>query len=548
MKKLLIVFIFLLGFMFMPLVHAEEIPREGVTYFLEYPDGTEDVKEDYDEAIAASEEEKLIFSGETDENGQVVLEDIASEGTLRVVQEVPNGYSTDEREVIINLEESKKVEFKITKGLINPKTGFSILKILLVLAILMICTVLTNKNKKTLLVLPLLLLAGLVNVKADSDDLVINVKDNLGRAQKGVTVKVYAKPTIDAAPAIKLDANGGRFGDGSTLLYVRIPHNECTQTEFNRLFDDDFYVTLSVLLAFKENNYYVRVESPSELNMDTCSNGDIFKLIWDEVPAGTKLYNFYGNGGFATIKGKVFDKISYYNYGSNIGYYQLFYYMKKGNEKFVGFSENSSCETLINNSYSLNENESTYNLYMCWDSHPDGIYVNETIFTGTYEACYQNILSFSQYRNDSFYIEAYDMQDYLQERISKQYDFIFKNIAGSQIYFSKLYKKIASEDSENDSYEDVNKLEIVRDGQTVFSVSSNEISEILSEVPTEEIDRTFYINNAEKATQLKSLISGLSEYGCIPAETSEHSQMQVPSFIPNESFSNNRFGILPIFN
>ena len=370
MKKLIIVFIFLLGFMFMPNVYAEEIPREGVTYFLQYPDGTEDVKEDYDEAIATAEEEKLIFTGQTDENGQVVLENVSSEGTLRVVQEVPNGYSTDEREVIINLQESKKVEFKITHGLINPKTGFSVLAILLILGLVIGGTALTKKNKKVLLVLPLLLVAGLVNVKADSDNLVIDVKDNLGRAQSGVTVKIYAKPKIDAAPAIKFDANGGHFFDGETLMYIRIPHNNCTSEEYREYMytNRDLYNYIDINISYAHREGYdidYDVDEPQ-----TFSNGTTIKLLWIQN-SDARLVSIHGNGGYYDFYGKKLDVVNLYK-----SMYSNMILNEFGHDNlyFAGTSEQPTCSNKV---FSIDYNNIPDNIYICWSDRPPTLYYND---------------------------------------------------------------------------------------------------------------------------------------------------------------------------
>ena len=486
MKKLLIVFIFLLGFTFMPIVNAEEIPREGVTYFLEYPDGSEDIIEDYDEAIAAAEEEKLIFTGQTDENGQVVLENVASEGTLRVVQEVPNGYSTDSREVIINLEESKKVEFKITKGLINPKTGFSILKILLVLAILMICTVLTNKNKKTLLVLPLLLLAGLVNVKADSDNLVIDVKDNLGRAQSGITVKVYAKAKIDAAPAVKYDANGGHFFDGKTEMYVRIPNNGCDAGDFWDSLDENTYNYLedNIFGAYRERYYPDGTDEPT-----TLTNGIVIKVVWYQN-SNAQLITIHGNGGYLDFYGEKLNNVVIYNRNNNAevpnvrlsndseeaiparrSYYQMdpydiaMYFINAGKYN-IGLDLVSSCSNY--NQYGIIKNDDIYlqimpnDIYACWHEKPDGIYVNGEAYVASPDNCFYE--RFLNYGEIDFY--------------SRNYDVMIGNIY-SDDSSNPPYVRVAQTVSETS-------LNIVYHGETVVSMNSNDFT-------TDTIEMQYYI-------------------------------------------------------
>jgi hypothetical protein len=55
-KKLIIILIFLIGIIYMPIVNAEELPREGVTYFITYPNGEETVTNNYDEAMSFKKE------------------------------------------------------------------------------------------------------------------------------------------------------------------------------------------------------------------------------------------------------------------------------------------------------------------------------------------------------------------------------------------------------------------------------------------------------------------------------------------------------------
>ena len=523
MKKLLIIFIFLLGFMFMPLVHAEEIPREGVTYFLEYPDGTEDVKETYDEAMVAVEEEKLIFTGQTDSNGQVVLEDIASEGTLRVVQEVPNGYSTDEREVIINLQENKKVEFKNTKGLINPKTGFSILKILLVLAVVITCTIITKKNKKALLVLPLLLLAGLVKVDADSDDLVIDVKDNLGRAQSGVTVKVYAKPTIDAAPAIKYNANGGEFPDGSEIIYVRIPYDGCTLYDFYSNMHssiDNFRLLVTIFAPFKEG-YVVDYDSSNE-EPDNLHNGYEYVYQWAAIEVGQQVYTLYLNGGGFKVKGREVNSFKTPNMEIFIDFFEDFledsFYVLDQQKKLIGYSFDSSCTNMYYQEYEMSFYSQEHgtiptNTYLCWSEHPDGLYVNDAVFVGKYERCFNSLSTNSSFvfrPTTKFSLSTRDITSNQNSISENLFRIVFSSINGSEKHFSSLNKEINTVSESNTFEEDIYKMEFVHNGQVVFSASEDDIEK----VSPQNGDAYFYISNSEKNEQLNQVFAALGGIGC----------------------------------
>ena len=506
MKKIYLLLILLLACVFIPNVYAEEIPREGVTYFLEYPDGTEDVIEDYDEAIAAAEEEKLIFTGQTDENGQVVLEDIASEGTLRVVQEVPNGYSTDEREVIINLEENKKVEFKITKGLINPKTGFSILKILLVLAVVITCTILTRKNKKILLALPLLLVVGLVNVKADNDNLVIDVKDNLGRAQSGVTVKVYAKAKIEAAPAIKYDANGGHFQDGTIVMYVRIPYNDCTRTEYyNYYYENDIakyiYIDINIETAYRDGYYRAGAPTPEVL-----SNGTIVTLEWQEDPSAELCTLHVGEKTMTTFPDGTKCATPYREniimYKNNIILEMPASFADEhGQIKYaVGVDTNENCSNY--NSYGLIENfnniDNIYSnmpndLYVCWYDKPDGLYVNDILIPGNTDNCFEDSNHSNTFNGIYFRLPSknFFMEGILLYSLFDDYSGItypYSNNGGGE-FCANCAPKMATANNGimgvdnqsiispiTDETGELNKFEIVYHGNTVISFNANDFS------------------------------------------------------------------------
>ena len=528
MKKLLIVFILLLGFMFMPNAYAAEIPREGVTYFLEYPDGSEDVKEDYDEAIAAAEEEKLIFTGQTDENGQVVLENIASEGTLRVVQEVPNGYSTDEREVIINLEESKKVEFRNTSGLLNPKTGFSILTILLVLGLVVGGTALTKKNKKALLVLPLLLLAGLVNVKADSDDLVIDVKDSLGRAQSGVTVKVYAKAKIEAAPAIKFDANGGHFFDGKTEMYVRIPSNGCDIDDLWDSLDENTSRYLSENLggAYR-NGYYI--DSKSSNIPETLTNGAVINALWSQ-DSSVQLMTIHGNGGYYDFYGEklnsivIYKKVSSLPPGSLRGGitneespmlrpiapgYMAMSFVNDGKYN-IGIDATSSCN--IYNQYGIIKDTDSYydmldgnDVYVCWHDKPDGIYVGDEAYVGNTDTCYYQ----SNPDVSSNSVNLRDKNGYFI--IDIEYPYNNSNIA----FLSMDYTQ------SEPTFKTINTFEIVENGNSIVSLTKTDLSIYISSdtgggsAKSGEIEeKYYYISNSSKNNTYNNYMQNLID-SCI---------------------------------
>ena len=247
MKKYLkVLFVFILGIMFIPMVHAQNLPQKGVTYFLSYPHGEEYATVNYNEA--ANPTERLIYSGVTDQNGNIQLCDWAREGNIRIVQHVPDGYTTNEREIKLDLSKTSSATFTNYKGIVNPTTGRTLLFVVVIVGVIAI-TVVSRKNKKTIsnnIVLPVIAGALLfTSVKAITCPC-ITVKDGQGKPLVGVQVDIYATPIeVDAAPAIKFDANGGTFFDGTTEMYVRIPSSPCTFDEFRDFISDEEFGVIS---------------------------------------------------------------------------------------------------------------------------------------------------------------------------------------------------------------------------------------------------------------------------------------------------------------
>lgn len=102
-----------------------EIPTEGVTYTLTYPDGSVITENEsgepltYDDVTRLMKEEnwKLLASGlVSDENGEAALPATWEKGTIKIIEtKVPEGYTQGEvSEVIAELENG-------TATLINPK-------------------------------------------------------------------------------------------------------------------------------------------------------------------------------------------------------------------------------------------------------------------------------------------------------------------------------------------------------------------------------------------------------------------------------------------
>lgn len=74
------------------------------TYTLTYPDGSVVTTTDKAEAEQLEGEWKLLYSGETDADGNIVLEGWAESGEIKVVEtEVPEGYTAETTETITDL-------------------------------------------------------------------------------------------------------------------------------------------------------------------------------------------------------------------------------------------------------------------------------------------------------------------------------------------------------------------------------------------------------------------------------------------------------------
>ena len=490
-KRMILIFVFLLCCMFMPIVHAEEIPREGVTYFLQYPDGSEDVKESYDEAIAAAEEEKVIFDGTTDYNGQVTIENIGDTGEVRIVQTVPDGYSTKDEEIKVNLSQKKEVQMtdtlKIINVVTNPKTGMSFILFIFVIG-LVILTIKVNKNKKILTVIPLIIAVSLFcNVKAENDDFTVTVKDNLGNGIANVPIKVFAKPVIDAAPAIKFDANGGHFFDGKNLMYVRIPNNGCTWEDLYNSIDDD------EINYIEHNTYYdVYREGYAPNGMDepdTLSNGIVIKNYWDENPEAYTLI-IHLNGETINYYGHDLEEFGiYYNDITNEWYKKWdFDYMNSNkiiNNKYFGFSSSPSCDNVpigINSLYRIEQLGYPSDVYLCYSDKKDGIYINDQFIDGNADTCF--LENNSTYNTDYNYLLLHgDNSNFYINNADEDF-FSF-----SSTYY--VYRRYAEP-------RPVTNMEIIYNGKTMLSIDSNDIS---------NDGDYYYISNTSKNNQVREYLN-----------------------------------------
>ena len=484
---------FVLAFMFMPIVNAEEIPREGVTYFLQYPDGSEDVKESYDEAITYPE--KVIFEGTTDSNGQVTIEGLSNEGEIRVVQTVPDGYNTREEDIKVDLSQKREVQMTNTSKLLsvatNPKTGMSFILFIFVIC-LVIYTIKIKKNKKILTVIPVIIAVALIsNVNAENSDFTVTVKDSLGNGLSNVPVKVYAKPVIDAAPAVKFDANGGHFFDGKTELYVRIPHNGCSWEDLcNSVSEDEWnYMGYNTYYnVYREGYYPDGMDEP-----DTLSNGTVIKNYWKQ-DSNARVLTIHGNGETIDLYGHEIEDFAVYydDFMSFDSYNRKWNFDTINNskelyDKYFGFSPSTSCENVpigITANYRIEQLDYPSDVYLCFSDKQDGIYLNNELNKGNVDTCF--IESYFYYNENNNMISA----------SSDTYNYYISNLNDRFLNFQ--YPVYYGEQREHIP---LNKIEIIMNGKKIVSVDSGDIS-------SSSIDN-FYISDIEKNNQVKEYINRL---------------------------------------
>ena len=484
-------FLFIIGFMIIPMVHAEqEIPTEGVHYFLTYPNNEQVISENYEDVT----DEKLLYSGTTNANGEVILNNWQDSGRIRVVQVVPSGYQTDVESMSIDLSNGK-AEFVDYKKISNPHTGQSLLFLLVIGGVLggAYFTVRSPKKKKVLMMIPVAALA-IVSLKVFADNqFTIVVKDKQGNRLANVEVLVYGAPsTVEAAPAVIFSANGGTFYDGTTEMIFKLPSANCNYDEFvSSLSDDDnAYLYDNADGATRDGYYPDGFDYP-----DKYSDGTVVNMIWVQAQM-PKVVTVEGNGGTLEFDGRILSSVNQYNYN----YYDLYYTASEftnGNNFFIGIDDNPSCSHFdasgnISEDFELDEDVDT--VYACWNSKPDGIYVDGELFQGSDTNCFEPSYFNPQSENGFMLSNSY-------------YEIGFLEVDNENLFITPAYGGIKSMDDDG-LY---STIEIVKDGQTVLLLEENDLS-------YSDDDGFYHVTNASKLNSLINYFSGLFDNDCFNSE------------------------------
>ena len=520
--KLLLVL--LLGVFFIPMVHAAELPKTGVVYFMEYPNGRLEATENYNEAV--NPEEVKLYSDETNSSGEILLCGWSHEGEIRLEQHVPAGYTTNQREITVDLSDTNQVSFINYRGT-NPSTGRTFL-FLAVIASVVAITFAARRNKKLLMMIPVIvalaIAANINKVSAAEECVSVKVKDGNGTALRNVVVDVYAKPkAVTANPGIKFDANGGKFFDGTTVMYMPIPSDGCSSDDFFNSLDSDTYdyFEQNVFYGAYRNGYYPDgFDMPAELH-----NGDVYYMEWYQ-DSYAHVYTIDGNGGTYDFYGKQLNEIHVYDFDD---IYDIAPWFNRGGYYYIGFDTDAACSnytsqgvirdtnTAVNwmSRFTVEDPEKRidtelvgeevsdaariYKVYDCWHNQPDGIYVNGTLFSGNPETCFFDsetfrvspdapLRAFYTKRHDKAMMFQYD--DEVHQMIFSPMIIIPTSILGSidnepkkesydkaqSIVTESIDGLIVGKEALPFDVEDIDTLEIIYNGRSILYITKDEIA------------------------------------------------------------------------
>lgn len=465
--KMIKLYFIVIGLFLTPMIVLAE---EGVHYFLTYPNGEEIVTTNYEEAT--NPKERLIYAGRTNDNGDIVLEGYSQVGELRIVQKVPIGYSTEKREITLDLSQTNRtVEFVDFRGTVNPETGQSLLLIGVTVIILSVAAMIVVKGtgKKALfLILVGFLCFATFNIYAAEEDIVISIRDKEGKKLPGVEVEVYARPSrIESAPAIIFSANGGHFLDGKTEMIFRLPSSPCTFEEFENSLSEndlDYYIENSDSV-YREGYYWDGYDYPEE---DYLTDGTVISAIWEEEQEEEPIvsFHYHGNGGFYDFYGRKLTDFDLYNTSDIL--------FERDGYIFMGYDDNASCTRFNESGVDTRPEGMIFgkknDLYACWNDTPDGLYVDDEYFGTINNPCTQKF---------------YGKENVVEIR----YD------ANHVLYFYKIQQSMTRSSL---SKSDIHTAQIIKNREVVVSLNENDLRS--------ENDN-YYITNEDKYTTFSEFFS-----------------------------------------
>ena len=506
MRKLFYCLLFL--FMLFPMsVFAEGPVNDSKIYFYDYPNGYRTVSQSRDSSIADGE--ILLYSGRTDENGKVVLNGFEQKGEVRIVEKIPNGYTTTNKEYTINLAREDSVKFVNTESLIvNPKTARSFFVIFALLGIFGSLFYLIMHRQDDLLVLSIGLIVFFITsaASASSKSFVITVQDGNGKAMSNVEVEVYSKPSkVYSSYYVVYDANGGVFPSGEDKYYIPIPDLTVSVSDLIEYFSYDEYVQIQKNIIFVQKEGYVIA---TDLTIEEgFYNGQVIDMQWvrDSID---RVSNIDLNGGSLSFINSVYDHIKIPS-KALFNFFPFIEDMKNDDFHFIGFDNNARCSHF--DQYGLSEyffrgskmppfligfdaTPDDSAVYACWHEQPDGMYFDDSILLGNSDSCY------SQSRLDGnmnvsndlkiIYFDSYESNNEFHMGFSPRIPFM--------AYMMPYYHDDMS------LLEKFETLKIIDHGEVVLSFDS-------SDFQYDSQDMFYDITNSNKLRQLREYFSSMSQ-------------------------------------
>lgn len=497
-------------------------------YFMRYPNGRELATED--KSIANNPEEALIYEGRTNDSGEIVLEDWSSEGQLRIVEDVPDGYSTSKREMNVDLSSNSTTSFTNYKGFINPNTGRTFVMIAIVAILLILITIsITQRKHKTnaliLLILPIIsfVIAGMFqNVNAETKNFIITVKDNHGNKMPNVAIKIYAKPIVERDNSIKFSAGDGYFFDGTKEMYFRLPSQECTFEEFYNTLtaEQQQYLNMNWRLSYldgflRSNEILIGILLNENVIV---SNGAVVTTTYrkTDIP---NVVTIYGNGGYVDFFGKKLTEIHIYN---DIEFETLGQLFTKEDSYNIGVDTNEKCGSYNQYGMKIQDQLATQKYYTCWNTKPDGIYINNQFFKGTDDTCYKE--SNIQWKDDNFDLH-YSRNSFAFYNVTESRS----NLSVSFLYpepVSLLWIPVPLLSAPSVYGEPINSISIVENGHEILSISKEDIECTGTGKYMDEVESRCNIPTKHRKTLVEYLTN--MNHSC----ASNHMQQQQQQLLP----------------